>query len=354
MKNVNENAQKWVPTIAEATDLIVIVDASELAFFAPPYDVKLRAGAYNVALLIRKSLGLTTIAAAARLQKEHARALPEIDVWLLAVPRMTAALAVAAKGMKVNWIDEDGNAEIHAEGLHVKIRGERANDKAREDRVTLASSVSRRIGRALLAMDVFPVKQTTLATAIKAHNTQVSRGYTELEKAKVIAPGLRGVPPALDRARLLDLLRDDSDADAPIWLEGKLVDRRWPDLAEEIADRLGPDATYAVTGKAAALRQIGKQEAVEPVFVYLTLSCPGPHDLGFEVEEGGPVRICATADVSRLVGAKVIGGVTCVAPSQAYLDLLPGDLQEDLAEEVRQMAIGRHDHNYLTRNRKAK
>ena len=348
MKTTKENAQKWGTIFEKATDLEAVVDESALAFFAPPYDVRLQVGALGIGLVVRKSLAITSIPAMVRIQRENAADCPEIDAWVLAVPRMTGALAGLAAGMKVNWIDEDGNADIRAEGLRIKIRGECGTGKARDQRVAL-SYVARRVGRALMASDRFPVKQLDLAAAIKAHNTQVSRAWRELEKFKVITPGLRGIPPALNRARLLELLRDDTDTDAPTWMEGNLIGPCDKDLAKELARRLEtrPGATYALTGRAAALRHASEPADDEPVLVYVMLNCPGPKQLGFEVDEGGPVRICATEDVSRLLGATRIGGAMCASAAMTYLDLKPEELQENFAERVKLLAVDQDKQNQL-------
>ena len=309
------------------------LDGQESAFSPAdrPYDAALSTPVGTFGLIIRDAHTTSTLAAVRRRIQATAPYCPEIDTWLLCVSRMPPAAAASARQMGLAWLDSAGNAAIRTTKLRVLVTGRKPAAVVERVKPLVTAPAERQVAVALLGV-ALPMRPSDLVRATDVNPVQVQRLLVGLEQNGVIERGHRGAVVDIDRARLLRELYAGREKDAWRWLRGHVAGFDGGDLPKELAKRIeraGLETDYAVTGLAAAIRLTGAGENAPTVAVYVAADRvlgTFKDEIGFVQGSGGPVALRISRERAVHVGVCRVAGVRCVAPSQAYLDMTPDEL----------------------------
>ncbi len=242
---------------------------------------------------------------------------------VLAVPYMGEAAQERCAQAELPWLDLSGNARIVVPGIFYQNLGN-PNRFRRPGRPESAfGPKGSRIARLLLIEPSKPQRQRTIAA-----NAGLNEGHTSRVVAKLVAAGLVEraedgirVP---DRETLLDAWREQYRFDRHHVIRGHISAREGGSLTTSIAGVLSKaGAPHALTALPAAwlwTRHAGFRLAT----VYLSIPPTEriKKDLGFREEpRGANTWLVVPNDEGVFDGAKLVDGIRCVHPVQAYLDL---------------------------------
>ena len=266
-------------------------------------------------------------------------------ITVLVVPFMSAAGAAAAARVGLNWIDLSGNAHVRAGDLHWIVQGRPDVLRSRGRPSSPFAPRSARVTRTLLLDARRWWVQRDLVKATGLDDGSVSRVVRRLDEEFLLERRDREL-----RARDPDLLLDTWAQDyrfgnhdiVPGHLSGSGID-----LARIIAEHLeSSDVRYAFTGLPAAwvMDQFAR-------FRLTTVYVVGdPRDaaelLGIRRgAKGANVQLVGPNDAGVFDGEQARSGLRCVAPVQAYLDLLQlPERASEAAEHLRARHL-RWDHD---------
>lgn len=270
-------------------------------------------------VVVKSSAGPARIAEAADQWKSCP---PEEGVRLLVVPYMTTAGAEAALGEGVNWLDLAGNADIRAEDLYVHVEGRPSVFRSPGRPASPFAPRSARVTRLMLRDPSRWWRQRDLAKETGLDDGHVSRIVRRLVDERFVAREQRLYRPSNPGAML--------DA----WAEEYRFDRHDVVLAHmtgggvegtrELSERLSAqDIDHAFTGLSAAWAfDRHARYRLSTVFV---AGDPrrmlAPLELR-RVDKGANVQLVCPNDDGVFQGAGSYDELVCVAPPQAYLDLL--------------------------------
>ena len=254
---------------------------------------------------------------------------------VLVVPFMSRAGAETADRVRLNWIDLSGNAHVRAENLHLRVQG-RPNELGSRGRPSSPFAPrSSRVTRALLGDPARWWVQKDLATVTGLDDGNVSRIVRRLDDEFLLERRDRDLRPR-DPDLLLDAWAQDYRFDRHDILPGHLSGSGI-ELARVLAERLQSlNIPHAFTGLPAAwvMDQFAR-------FRLTTVYVDGdPRDaierLGIRrAAKGANIQLVGPDDAGVFSGGHDHGGLHCVAPVQAYLDLL--HLPERAAEAARHL-----------------
>lgn len=241
---------------------------------------------------------------------------------VLVVPFMSRAGAETADRVRLNWIDLSGNAHVRAENLHLWVQG-RPNELGSRGRPSSPFAPrSARITRALLLDPARWWVQKDLAAATGLYDGNVSRIVRRLDDEFLLERRERELRPR-DPDLLLDAWAQDYRFDSHDILPGHLSSSGI-ELARVLAERLESlNIHHAFTGLPAAwvMDQFAR-------FRLTTVYVDGdPREaiegLGIRrAAKGANIQLVGPNDTGVFSGEHDHGGLRCVAPVQAYLDLL--------------------------------
>lgn len=241
---------------------------------------------------------------------------------VLVVPFMSRAGAEAADRVRLNWIDLSGNAHVRAENLHLWVQGHPNEFGSRGRPSSPFAPRSARLTRALLLDPVRWWTQKDLAAVTGLDDGNVSRIVRRLDEEFLLERQGRELRPS-DPDLLLDAWAQDYRFDRHDILPGHLSGGGI-ELARDLAARLESlNIHYAFTGLPAAwvMDQFAR-------FRLTTVYVDGdPREaadrLGVRREaKGANIQLVGPNDAGVFSGEHDHGGLRCVAPVQAYLDLL--------------------------------
>jgi len=241
---------------------------------------------------------------------------------VLVVPFMSRAGAETADRVRLNWIDLSGNAHVRAENLLLRVQG-RPNELGSRGRPSSPFAPrSARVTRALLLDPARWWVQKDLAAVTGLDDGNVSRIVRRLDDEFLLERRDRELRPR-DPDLLLDAWAQDYRFDSHDILPGHLSGSGI-ELARVLAERLESlNIHHAFTGLPAAwvMDQFAR-------FRLTTVYVDGdPREaierLGIRrAAKGANIQLVGPNDAGVFSGEHDRAGLHCVAPIQAYLDLL--------------------------------
>lgn len=268
-----------------------------------------------------KASGRTASVTQAALQAR--RAADELGgLPVVLVPYMGEAGARAATEAGAGYVDLSGNAHLRDESLHVRVEGRPNQFPARGRPSSPFAPVSARLTRRLLLDPSRWWRQAELADATGLDDGRVSKLVRRLWELELVERADARLRPR-DPDALLNAWAEDYDFARHDTVAGHHTGAG-AGLARDLAGRLEDDGIgYALTGLAAAW-MLDRFAQFRLVSVYVEAD---PREvaetLGVRAEaRGANVQLIAPNDRGVFDGALESGGARCVAPVQAYLDLL--------------------------------
>jgi len=257
------------------------------------------------------------VAAAAR------RARPKA-VPLLAVPFMSDAGRRVCRDRDLPWFDLSGNARIVAPGIRVIVDGRPNRFRAPGRPASVFAPKSARVVRWLLAHQGLAATQRELARATDMSEGFVSRIVARLQGDGYVVRAPSGAVRVRDPALLLDAWRDEYRFDRHTLVPGHVAARSGEALAQLVSGLLDEySIPHAATGLAAAW-SMTRFAAFRIATFFVAESPPGAllERLGFrEDARGANLWLVVPNDAGVFQGVADWGGLRCVHPVQAYLDL---------------------------------
>jgi hypothetical protein len=294
------------------------------------------------------SSGAATVAAAASQAGELAHRVSRTAIPLVAVPFMGSAGRSACERADVGWLDLSGNARIIARGLRIIIDGQ-PNKYRRPGRPSnVFAPKSARIARWLLAHPGKSFSQRDIARATLMDEGFVSRIVSRLVSEGYIERDESSAVSVKDATLLLDAWRDAYRFSHHTFFRGTVAARSGEALLMMVAKAIQQhQLRYATTGLSAAWLMT-HFAAFRTASIYLEAEPTDDFkaDLGFrEDDRGANLWLIVPDDEGVLQSGKVIEGISCVHPVQAYLDLAGHpERSAEAAEHLRAAVIdGRRD-----------
>ena len=276
----------------------------------------------------------------------HSRSLDEKGqiTPLLVVPFMPDTGRSLCANSGVSWIDLSGNSNIMADGLIVHESGNPNRFVSRGRPENLFAPVSSRVARYILMHPRSSFSQREIS-----HSTGVDEGYvskicSRLEEAKFIVRGDDRSIRVKDPDILLDAWKDEYDPGDREWIRGHIPARSGTAAMETLVSFLDRESHgYALTGLAAAWLMTDFT-SFRTVSIYLKngIQLDTLEQIGFvRTEKGSNLAIVnGRCDEGVFQGLQKWGGVYCVHPIQAYLDLQgQPERSEEAAEELRKRLL---------------
>lgn len=263
---------------------------------------------------------------------------------ILVVPYMSKAGAETADRRGLNWLDLSGNAHIRDEDLHIWIQGRPDRLRAVGRPSSPFAPKSARVTRTLLLDPARWWRQKDLADSTGLDDGNVSRIVRRLEDEDLLERRERELRPR-DPDLLLDAWAQDYRFDRHQVVLGHLSGGGMEvarDLDERLADA---EVTHAFTGLPAAWAMSGfARFRLTSVYVV-----GDPHLVAEETEmrlgeKGANVQLLGPDDDGVFAGATEFNRLPCVAPVQAYLDLLSlPERSREAADHLRAERMAWHD-----------
>ncbi len=245
-------------------------------------------------------------------------------VPLLAVPFMGQVGRQICAELGVGWLDLSGNADLRAPNLRVLVDG-RANRYVHLGRpATPFAPKSSRLARWLLTHPKTTFAQRELAAATDLDPSQISRlvgrlkdeGLIKIDKAGRVALG--------DRRLMLDAWQDDYDFRRHDALKCHMPGRTGDEVMLRLAGAMDASRlAYAFTGLAGAwaLTHFAGFRLVTAYVDELPDEAWRHSNDVLEQDKGANVWFVRPNDDHVLRATRDVGGLRCVHPVQAWLDL---------------------------------
>ena len=327
-----------VPDLAEDTHVAVRSNDGR------PWDAVLAAKGFSFVLEWKRSGSLGHVAAAIRQLEMAKRNLPHEVIPLLAVPYMGEAAQEHCAQAELAWLDLSGNARIIAPGIFYQNLGN-PNLFRRPGRPESAFGPrGSRITRRLLMEPGKVATQRTLASGSGLDEGHTSRIVGKLLEGGLVSRGEGGIS-VTDSKALLDAWRDDYRFDRHHVIRGHIASSGGDLLIQAISGVLSRiEEPYAATALPAAwlwTRYAGFR--LSTVYLSNPPSAALKKELGFREEpRGANTWLVVPNDDGVFDGAEVVGGIRCVHPVQAYVDLKDHpERATEAAEELRRRLLWR-------------
>lgn len=281
------------------------------------------------------------VATAARRQGRKA-------VPLLVVPFMSDAGRRVCEDASIPWFDLSGNAHIVAPGIRIIVDGRPNRFRGPGRPASIFAPKSARVVRWLLENEGRALTQREIARATDMTDGFVSRIASRLEDESYVVREASGALRVKDPALLLDAWRDEYRFDKHVLLQGHVAARSGDALARFVGDTLAKGSVeHAATGLAAAWQMT--HFAAFRIATFFLAESPSKElreKLGFrEDARGANLWLVLPNDAGVFHGAETQGGLRCVHPVQAYLDLKAHpERATEAAERLRSELLSwRHD-----------
>jgi hypothetical protein len=262
---------------------------------------------------------------------------------ILVVPFMSKAGAETADRRGLNWLDLAGNAHIRGEGLLVRVRGQPDRLRAAGRPSSPFASKSARITRTLLLDPARWWRQKDLADTTGLDDGNVSRIVRRLDDEALLQRRERELRPR-DPDLLLDAWAQDYRFDRHQTVFGHLSGDGIQ-VSRVLEGRLvDANVVHAFTGLPAAWA-MSHFARFRLTSVYVE---GDPHLVAEETEmrlgeKGANVQLLGPDDDGVFAGEEEFDGLPCVAPVQAYLDLLSlPERSKEAAEHLRAERMAWH------------
>jgi len=263
---------------------------------------------------------------------------------LLVVPYMGDVGRRLCEEAEIPWMDLSGNAWIHRQGLHITVEGKENRFKERGRPPNLFAAKSARVVRLLLMEPDRYFWQQELADEADVHRSHVSRLVRRLVEAGFVERADDGSVAVTDPGLLLDAWSEAYDIEDHRIRRGHVAVRSPEEALSRLVEILDDGAaSYAATGLAAGWlysRHAGYR--LLTIYVSGWLSGDLLDGLGWREEErGANLWLLEPNDIGVFHGSRVVEGVRCVHPVQAYLDLkcLP-ERASEAADVLRDDVLG--------------
>jgi hypothetical protein len=281
------------------------------------------------------------VTAAARRQGRKA-------VPVLVVPFMGDAGRRVCEDAGIPWFDLSGNAHIVAPGIRIIVDGRPNRFRGPGRPASIFAPKSARVVRWLLENEGRALTQREIARATDMTDGFVSRIASRLEDESYVVREASGALRVKDAALLLDAWRDEYRFDKHVLLQGHVAARSGDALARIVGDTLAAGSVeHAATGLAAAWQMT--HFAAFRIATFFLAESPSKElreKLNFrEDARGANLWLVLPNDVGVFHGAETLGGLRCVHPVQAYVDLKAHpERATEAAERLRsELLSGRHD-----------
>jgi hypothetical protein len=270
----------------------------------------------------------------------HLRAHTKRDaIAVLVVPHMSPGGADAAERARLNWLDLSGNAHIRTDDLYVRLEGRPNAFPARGRPSSPFAPRAARVTRALLLDPARWWRQRDLVETTGLDDGRISRVVRRLDDEHLLERRDRELRPR-DPDMLLDAWAQDYRFYDHDVISGHLTGDGIG-LARKLGAQLQAlEVSHAFTGLPAAWA-IDQFARFRLTTVYIDAD---PRQIADRVAmrrniRGANIQLVAPNDDGVFAGAHNQDGLHCVAPLQAYVDLL--NLPERAAEAAQHL---RSDH----------
>jgi len=245
-------------------------------------------------------------------------------VPLLVVPFMSDAGRRVCADASIPWFDLSGNAHIVAPGIRIIVDGRPNRFRGPGRPASIFAPKSARVVRWLLENEGRALTQREIARATDMTDGFVSRIVSRLEHESYVLREQGGALRVKDPALLLDAWRDEYRFDKHVLLQGHVAARSGDALARFVGDTLAEGSVeHAATGLAAAWQMT--HFAAFRIATFFLAEPPSKQlreKLGFrEDARGANLWLVLPNDAGVFHGAETQGGLRCVHPVQAYVDL---------------------------------
>jgi hypothetical protein len=269
-------------------------------------------------------------------------------VPLLVVPFMSDAGRRVCEAASVSWFDLSGNAHIIAPGIRVIVDGRPNRFRGRGRPASVFAPKSARVVRWLLENVGRALTQREIARATDMTDGFVSRIASRLIDERYVSREPSGALRVEDPNVLLDAWREEYRFDKHVILQGHVAARSGDALARFVGHTLAEGSVeYAATGLAAAWQMTHFASfRIATFFLAESPSKVMREKLGFrEDARGANLWLVIPNDDGVFHGAESRGGLRCVHPVQAYVDLKAHpERAAEAAERLRSELLDwRHD-----------
>lgn len=291
----------------------------------------------------RAKSDLATIGPALTALNEAATALQSTP--LLVVPFMGPTGAVACNRHCVSWVDASGNAHVDAPPMFVHVEGKPNRFAQRGRPSNPFAPKSARVTRYLLSDPQSFRSEREIAAATDMDRSYVGRVVGRLERLELLVRDEHGGVRPTDPRALREAWAERYDFEHHTILRGNVAARTGEELTNRVSEFLA-DATarHAATGLAAAwLLAPFASFRVVTWYVEAPLDAGRLADLGFrENPSGANLWLVVPDDEGVFHGSSRQGGIPCVAPVQAWLDLgAHHERAAEAAEHLRKSLLDR-------------
>lgn len=285
-------------------------------------DLYLRGGGWDWFVEVKGSDFQSTIEAAHRWLVAQTAGVPLRVIPLLVVPKMGPAAQRLAKTLQLSWLDLTGAADVRAPGLRLRVDGGAASIPLGRAGPNFSPSASR-ISRVLLMSPGEWWRQTELVERTGLSAGYVSKVVRQLTVSDLVRRRASdGALEVADRAALLDAWAAEYDLSRHHIERFHTIGRSGISVLMGLAERLDQgSARWAATGLAAAW-MYSEHADFRLVSLYAEHPLVNPAAYGLRpVERGENVWVLTPNDPGVFDGVARPGGVPCVHPVQAWLDL---------------------------------
>ena len=290
------------------------------------------------ALEWKRSGTLANVALAANMLRQQIGGSRRRMIPLLSVPFMGARGRKYCEETGVSWIDLSGNSSITGKNLYIRERGCKNQFRRRGPLASPFGAKGSRITRWMLAHPGERFRQRDLARDVGLNKGYTSRVVRKLLDSRLVTKSGSGIE-VDDLDLLLDAWGEAYRFARHAVIRGHITARSGLSLMTDVADTLRiQELQYAMTGLPAAWLYTN-YASFRLVTVYIE-SAPSEDlkdELGFrEDTRGANTWFVVPNDEGVFHSGRTPGGVSCVHPVQAYLDLQGHpERSAEAAEELR-------------------
>jgi hypothetical protein len=264
-------------------------------------------------------------------------------VPVLAVPFMAEGGQRLCEEANISWFDLSGNAHIVASGLRIHVEGKPNIFKRRGRPSTVFAPKSSRIVRAMLLEPQSAISQRELARRTGLDEGFTSRVVRKLESDRMVERDAAGAVRLSSPDDVLESWRESYDFSKHRTIAGHATARSGDELLAAVGATLNrKKLDYAATGLAGAwLMTKFAAFRLVTIFVPEEPSANLLKAIGFRREErGANLWFTVPNDEGVFTGTSYVGGVQCVHPVQAYLDLnSQPERSAEAADELRRRRL---------------
>jgi hypothetical protein len=301
-----------------SVEVDMLLDFDGLVFVA---EIKQKGDAASVGQALRHAV---------KAAKAHGRsALP-----LIVVPYMGQVGQELCEEAGACWLDLSGNASLHGRpGLRIQIEGKPNRFKSPGRPQNLFAPKSSRIARCLLMAPEQAVTQRELALQSGLDEGFTSRIIRSMQAQDLVVRNEAGAVKAANPELMLEAWREAYHFDKHRIVKGHIAARSGTEVLKAVAEAMDKKGlTYAATGLAGAWL-LDQFAGFRLTVVYYEGDIENSLEhLHFREESrGANVWIVRPNDNGVFHGSSLRGGIRCVHPVQAYIDLKQ---QPERAEEA--------------------